>query len=159
MIASAGLHKMAQATQKQLKKYSDIAVAIREGMARRGWTVGQLNEALGKNKGSPAAYYWYHGRGAPGKDIIPVLARVLQIPIESLQWRNKDKVSTSTNQLVVAPVKTSVVKAAEPNDVVNFNITPDGKAHIKFEWTMPLEQGNQLFRSVMDLYQMTRSRR
>ncbi len=130
-------------------------------------------------KTSPIIYTWAHGKASPNLREANILLE--KIGLDLTPWASTKKprfqgeprvrkpkeskpsakqALVAYNQAVALEHVPVPVKATEPNnDVVNFNVTADGKAHIRFEWTMPLEQGNALFRSIMDMYQMIRSRK
>jgi len=54
------------ASPRQIALYGHIAERLRDELAKRQWSAGDLNEALGFARQAPTAYIWLRAEGGAG---------------------------------------------------------------------------------------------
>jgi hypothetical protein len=141
------------ATAREIAMFGHIAAAIRGAMAAKGMTHGDLNQALGRERGHTGVYHWINGKGGPGPDVKRKLAKVLDLPAEALERREAgQRVSVAADAptaLVRLPSPGAAVSTRVP-EVLQFAVLADGTARLRLDLNVPAERGVSLLRLLLD---------
>jgi hypothetical protein len=145
--------KPGPASPRQIAMFGHVAISIRKALEAKDWTVGDLNQAMGRERGYAGAYHWMKGKGAPSPAARKEVSKLLGIPEEHLMA--KEVKTTSLVALPppkVAPMTFSPVAATAPKvgDVLTFSVDRNGMTRIKLDAVMPLETGAPLLRMLLD---------
>jgi hypothetical protein len=130
--------------------YGHIATAIREAMERKGMNAGDLNEALGKDRGNAGVYYWIAGKGAPDDKQRPRVAKALGVPQDALQRRKVGEGVAVAAKPGTALVRLPGPQAVRPAEILQFAILADGTARLRVDVTATAERGVALLRILLD---------
>lgn len=141
----------------QIAMYGHIARVLQNFMAKKDWTIGDLNQAMGFERSYSAGYQWVNGKAGPGEKLRTKLAKVTGIPEAELTphkpLRLKDgalvalPVANLSSSLPGPLVATRKVAASE---VLSFGVASDGQATIKLNATMPMPLAVPLLRMLLD---------
>ena len=149
-------------TPTEVMRYGHIAAAIRAGLEKKGWSLSDLNRAIGRPKADTAAYQWRNGKGAPAERNRVLVAKVLDIPEEVLIPRLDDGELPPAAAQIPAPVRRPRsfmpvplpgVSLAAHNDLTGplaFNVNNDGTARIRLDVTLSHEQAQDLLRMLFE---------
>lgn len=139
------------ATPHQIATYGHIAAAMRAFMKEKGYSPGDLNEAMGQVRSHTSVYHWLNGKAGPGPTTRPKLAKVMGISQAELMPRKPGAPSASgapSNELIER--MNIPVKISPPRDVLSFMVQEDGLARLRLDVTMPLVTAGPLLRMLLD---------
>jgi transcriptional regulator with XRE-family HTH domain len=140
------------ATALQVARNGHMAATLRQALAQRGWTPGDLNEALQKPKGHVTVYAWLSAKGAPGPETRAKLAKLLNVSGTDLRPRDEPE---DAMPVVTSPT-TAVPPARRVGEALSFTINEAGAARIRLDVTLPLAQAMPLVRLLLDAEAVTR---
>lgn len=135
------------ATPAQIAMYGHIAAALRAFMKEKGWSAGQLNEAMGQVRSHTSVYHWLNSKAGPGPTTRPRLAKVMGVPQAELMPR---KPGDASRRQVVAVSGPPVTVVQRPVDVLSFAVQQNGEARIRMDIVLPLAQATPLLRMILD---------
>ena len=137
-----------KATAEPLARYGHIAAGLRAFLKARKWAIGDLNQAMGNERGHTGVYIWLNARGAPMKENRQKLAEVTGIPEIELMAR-----SVKTTAKPPAVIERAVAIASAPTkrqEVLSFSVDDEGRARIRLDVAMPVEDATPLLRMLLD---------
>jgi hypothetical protein len=143
----------APATARQIAMFGHVATVIRKAVQEKFETVGDLNQALGRDRGHTGVYGWINGKGAPGPEIRPKLAKLLGVPEASLERREAGERVSVAKEPATAMVRLPSPGAPAPArapEVLHFAVLTDGTARLRMDVTLPAERGVALLRLLLD---------
>lgn len=139
--------KPSAATPEQIAMFGHIAARLRAELDKRGWTPGDYNDALGKDRGNGNIYHWLGAKSAPGPTARAELADFFKIPEEQLMAKS----ASSTMPVKTAPgPRSDVMMPPAKRDVLNFSIDNEGMARIKCDVTLPALKGAALLQVLLN---------
>jgi transcriptional regulator with XRE-family HTH domain len=144
------MSRAAPATPIQIAMFGHVAASLRAALAAKGWSPGDLNRALGKERTNVSIYNYLNAKGAPGPDARAKLARVLGIKEATLVRRPVDRavpVKATPIRLIEGPRAAAVVGAQR---VLEFTVSNDGMAHLRLDVTLPSPRVLPLLRILLD---------
>jgi hypothetical protein len=107
---------------------------LRTEMTNRGWSVGDLSEALGLPRKSTTPYGWLSGNSLPRE---PMRSKLIAL------FANGAALPTTTTD--VKPKLGVLI-----SDVLSFVVNTNGTATIKFEAMLTVDQALSLLRTLID---------
>lgn len=133
-------------TPLQAQMYGHVAAALKQAVQAKGWSVGDLNQAMGQKRANTAVYGWLRGNAAPGPSRRRKLATLLGLPVEALtprtpgagpgaaQWTPEDVAPAEPQALVVHPTAnkrgrppgTAVTRLEATQQLPRFSFTLEG---------------------------------
>jgi len=131
-------------TTQQIMMYGHVASALRKFLKEKGWKIGDLNKALGKDQSYSAAYQWVNGKSAPNPETAKRLSKITGIPADQLVKR------TSSTAIVTYKPSKHPIMLNRPSEVLVFGVTNDGNARIKVDIVLPLDKATPLLRMLLD---------
>jgi hypothetical protein len=137
----------APATAREIAMYGHIATAIRKAMEAKGFGPGDLNQAMGRERGHTGLYQWINAKGGPGPEIRGKLAKVLGVPAASLERRAVGEEPGTAMVRLPSPGTSAVSRVPE---VLHFAVLTDGTARLRLDATLPVERGVALLRLLLD---------
>lgn len=140
------------ATAEQVAKYGHCAATMRAALKAKGWTIGDLNRALGKERGYSPPHVWNNAKGAPGPKLAKVVAKLLDVDPHDLTRRSMTAADLKQPEASHALVRATATAPAQraPGDVLTFSVDREGNARIKLDAVLPVEQAAPLFRMLLD---------
>lgn len=137
------------ATPEQIAMYGHIAAMIRAKLKDKGWSIGDLNQAMGYERANTGIYTHVNGKGAPGPKVRERLAKVLGVHEDELRARPVPSAAMSERRaLAVVDAGRPIVR--QQGDVLSFTVNHLGMARIKVDATLPLDKATPLFRMLLD---------
>jgi hypothetical protein len=139
-------YRAGPATAEQIAVYGHVAATLRAALKEKGMVPGDLNEAIGKERGYSAAHVWLAGKGAPGPDNAKKRAKLFGVTAADLMRRKTP----------AAPLREVVRVAGAPpvprpaGDVLSFSVDRAGIARIRVDATLTLEKAKPLLRMLLD---------
>lgn len=134
------------ATPDQIARNGHIAVAIRDFLARKGWKISQLNEAIGLSPERSNVYVWMSGKIAPSSIYQGKLARIMGVPIATLAPKEPSESPGGLPPVLL----TGPTAASRSRDILTITFAADGSAHIKLDATLPAPQAMPIVRLLLD---------
>jgi transcriptional regulator with XRE-family HTH domain len=130
--------------------YPEIGATLRAALERKGWSIGQLNQKLGKSRSRATVYSWLNGYTAPRLGIRTKLAKLLDLDPAQLAPRQNGELVEAMPLRVTGGAH---VAASRNHSDPLFSLTPgaDGQARIQLDWTGPRERVLAMARAIMDL--------
>ena len=134
-------------TAAEVAMYGHVAATLRKALAERGWTIADLNQALGRDRGNAAAYLWLGAHGAPGGDARVALVKLLGVRDGDLRRRTGDEVPA----VIEAPgAPAAVASQRRVVEVLAFTANNAGEARIRLDVTLPMAAATPLLRMLLD---------
>ena len=142
-------------TALELARFGHVAATIRAALESKGWTVAELNAALGKERGDAGAYKWISGKGAPNPVNAQRIAKVLNVSTSDLVARDVPEATLAKPLLpaitttIGEPRKVDGPPAKRP-EVLSFSVDDEGRARIKLDVSLPVGDATPLLRMLLD---------
>ena len=160
-----------QITPADIARCGHIVAFLRREMDKREWGPPDLAKALGLKPGTTTIYPWINGTSAPSPKMRVKLAKLLGVEETALMARDPSgapianptsvrgaqakpqPVGKMLDQLSQLPRTASGTAWTAPKqaDVLAFTVTNDGRARIKLDTTLPLDEGAALLRVLLDM--------
>ena len=137
-------------TPREVAMFGHIAVALRKAMEAKGWSIGDLNQALGRDRAFAGTYAWVGGRGAPSPENAQKVSKLLGIPMTELTKRDADAAPKVTLIEPGRSLVTRVSPATTIRDVLSFKVNTGGEARLQLDATLPVEKAMPLLRMLLD---------
>lgn len=139
-----------KANAAEIARNGHIAAAIRGFLKKSAMSIGDLNQALGNERGNPAPYHWLSARGAPAVKYREKLAAVTGIPEADLAPRAGVVREAPRAVVEVGSVAHGAVVSTKRTEVLSFSVDDEGRARIKLDVTMPVTDASPLLRMLLD---------
>jgi transcriptional regulator with XRE-family HTH domain len=138
------------ATPEQIAMYGHVAAHIRSLLKSKGWSIGDLNSALGIPRSNTGSYLWLNGKGAPGAENRKNLAKLSGLKPDDFARRSAKQPKSQEVvrfQPLASPAALTHPKA---NEVLTFTVLDNGRARIKLDVMLDVNDAMPLMRLLMD---------
>jgi hypothetical protein len=144
-----GVAKMAGPTPEQIAKFGHIAARLRAELDKRGWSPGDFNDALGKDRSNGNIYHFLGAKSAPGETLRAQIADFLDIPEADLTAR-PDSGALVKAERIPREETAKIPPPHTPKDIVTFSINEEGMARIRCDVTLPAGKGAALLQVLLN---------
>jgi hypothetical protein len=144
----------------QLARYGHVASLLRAQLKAKGWQIGDLNQALGKERHYAGSYHWLGAKGAPDPANRAKLAELFGIPETEFAMREAVPITKMAKQAAKdfeqlsgkpLPLAAPALPTPRPApDVLQFAVTATGETRLKLDVVLPAEPGVRLLRMLLD---------
>ena len=135
-------------TPREMAQFGHFAAILRNFMNERGWNAPQFMKEIGAPDGAAQIYKWIAAKGAPGPKYRNKVAKLLGVPVSEIRKQSLMAPNRPTMEIVDQPP--SLSKRNHTRDVLTFTVGDDGQTRIKFDVTVPYENGVPLLRVLLD---------
>jgi hypothetical protein len=132
---------------EQIAMYGHIAAALRAVMHKHQWSVGDMNEQLGMERGNTILYGYLRCAGHPSASMRALIVKKFGIPETELMKRD---LVTGQTMVTVHEPRQHIMKPMSPLPVLQFTVSADGTARIKLDAAMSLAAASPLLRILLD---------
>jgi hypothetical protein len=139
------------ATPEQVARFGHVAAALRAYLKTANLKPADFNQEMGVDRANPKLYHWLNAKGAPSKGSRAKIAKLTGIPEVELMSRSIGEIARTA--LPVATTKLPAVvttPGAKRPEVLAFVVDDEGRARIKLDVTLPIEDGAPLLRLLLD---------
>jgi hypothetical protein len=137
------------ATPDQIVRFGHIAAAMRKAMDAKRWTIGDLNQACGQQRGNTGVYAFLNSKAAPGAKVRARLSKVLGLPESALLARDGSRPVEAGPALQIEGPRATPQRAPAP-PVLQFLVDGDGMARIKLDVSLATDKAVPLLRLLLD---------
>jgi hypothetical protein len=138
------------ATPIQVAQFGHIAAAIRKAMDAKGWSVGDLNHAIGRPRGFTGAYSYVNAKGAPIEKNRALISKALGIPEAQLTRRDPDGPPVEAEPVLRIEGPHRTPQAGPTRPVLQFEVDGEGMGRIRLDVSLPSAQAVPLLRLLLD---------